>query len=100
MRFSFVIKAEDDREVEAAYRQAVDESLSRALDGGGTVSHHGGIGVLKAPFLAEEVGEDGAWFLGALKRGVDPSGVLNPGKAFPVPEAAAEPAAHADGDGS
>ncbi|MGH2675574.1 MAG: FAD-binding oxidoreductase, partial [Actinomycetota bacterium] len=52
----------------------------------GTISHHHGVGVLKAPFLEEELGAAGVGALRAIKRALDPHGVLNPGKLLP-PEA-------------
>lgn len=46
---------------------------------GGTISHHHGIGLLKAPFMAGEHGEAMRVF-GALKGALDPRDVCNPGK--------------------
>ena len=49
------------------------------MSAGATVSHHHGVGLLKARELAEELGE-GRRMLVALKRAFDPDGILNPGK--------------------
>lgn len=46
---------------------------------GGTISHHHGIGLLKAPFMAGEHGEAMRVFH-ALKEALDPHDVCNPGK--------------------
>ncbi|HEX2568288.1 MAG TPA: FAD-binding protein [Polyangia bacterium] len=46
---------------------------------GGTISHHHGIGLLKAPFMAGEHGE-GMRVFRALKAALDPHDVCNPGK--------------------
>ena len=46
----------------------------------GTISHHHAVGVDHAPYLAAEVGELGVGVLAAVKRRVDPGGILNPGK--------------------
>jgi alkyldihydroxyacetonephosphate synthase len=52
--------------------------MRACLDAGGSISHHHGIGRLKAPWLAEEL--DGWWeVLAAVKRAVDPKGIMNPG---------------------
>ncbi len=47
---------------------------------GGTISHHHGVGVDHRPWMAREKGALGVEALRALKRAVDPSGLMNPGK--------------------
>ncbi|HLI44441.1 MAG TPA: FAD-binding oxidoreductase [Acidimicrobiales bacterium] len=46
---------------------------------GGSISHHHGIGVVRGRYLAEALGE-GYFVLEQLKRALDPTGILNPGK--------------------
>ena len=46
----------------------------------GTITHHHAVGVDHAPYLGAEIGALGAEVLGAVKRAVDPAGVMNPGK--------------------
>lgn len=46
----------------------------------GTISHHHAVGVDHAPYLPAEIGELGVDVLAAVKRELDPEGVLNPGK--------------------
>jgi FAD/FMN-containing dehydrogenase len=41
------------------------------------------VGLLKVPFMAAEMGEEGVGALRAIKRGLDPATVLNPGKLIP-----------------
>lgn len=61
--------------------QAVKRAASEAIvDGGGTISHHHGVGTDHAPWLPREKGEIGYALLQALKKELDPKGVLNPGK--------------------
>lgn len=60
---------------EAMWRDA----LEAALEAGGTVSHHHGVGRLRGEFLARELGAGGAHALSALKRACDPRGILCPG---------------------
>ncbi|BCV22771.1 FAD-binding oxidoreductase [Moorella sp. Hama-1] len=52
---------------------------------GGTLSGEHGIGLLKAPFLKAELGDDGLAVMGGIKRTLDPGNILNPGKVFPGP---------------
>ena len=47
---------------------------------GGTVSHHHGVGIDHARWLAAEKGTVGLDALRAVKQAVDPEGLLNPGK--------------------
>ena len=54
---------------------------SRRLDG--TISAEHGIGRLKRPYLAEELGAAAVDLLYAVKRACDPDGILNPGKLYP-----------------
>lgn len=49
------------------------------LDNGGSLSHHHGIGRLLGPWMQEEVGPTAMGFLRAIKRHLDPAGVMNPG---------------------
>jgi alkyldihydroxyacetonephosphate synthase len=72
---------------EALWRDA----LSAALAAGGTLSHHHGVGRLRAPFLAEELGEGGVQALAALKRAWDPQGLLCPGSPLGAALAAPPP---------
>ncbi|HEV7650383.1 MAG TPA: FAD-binding oxidoreductase [Actinophytocola sp.] len=49
----------------------------------GTISHHHAVGVDHAPYLPAEIGALGVDVLAAVKRELDPEGVLNPGKLVP-----------------
>jgi alkyldihydroxyacetonephosphate synthase len=72
--YTFLVRA-DDRE--AALLQAWSSALDAALAAGGTISHHHGIGQLKAPWLPGEL--DGfAPYLGRIQAVFDPAGVMNP----------------------
>ncbi len=77
--YTFFGKAIEGREV--AQWEAVKDSVTRAfVDAGGALSHHHGVGADHAPFLGRVVGEDGLVVLRALKRELDPEGIMNPGK--------------------
>jgi alkyldihydroxyacetonephosphate synthase len=69
---------------ELAQWHAVKKAASDAIaSGGGTISHHHGVGTDHAPWLAHEKGEIGTSVLRAIKQQLDPKGILNPGKLIP-----------------
>ncbi|MCC7078497.1 MAG: FAD-binding protein [Acidimicrobiia bacterium] len=63
---------------EAAYH-AMTEA---ALDLGGTITGEHGVGLLKRPHLARELGKGALGLHAAVKAALDPEGILNPGKIF------------------
>lgn len=62
-------------------KQAAGDAIVAA---GGTITHHHAVGRDHQPWLADEVGELGIEILQAVKRTVDPRGILNPGKLIPA----------------
>ncbi|MDX2009070.1 MAG: FAD-binding oxidoreductase [Myxococcaceae bacterium] len=77
--FSFVGAASDAQATEARYQRLWRNALGAALSAGANVSHHHGIGLLKAREYQDSLGE-GRHVLAALKRHLDPDGIMNPGK--------------------
>lgn len=77
--FTFAGTAEDPGAAERLYDVIWREGLDAATRVGGTISHHHGVGLLKAPFMAGEHREAMAIFE-AAKTALDPDGILNPGK--------------------
>lgn len=63
-------------------RQAYDLVLQAAVGLGGPVSGEHGIGRLKAWHLGESIGATGLAVHRAIKRALDPAGILNPGAMF------------------
>ncbi|MFB9308407.1 alkyldihydroxyacetonephosphate synthase [Agromyces hippuratus] len=60
--------------------EPVKASVNDALmSGGGTISHHHGVGRDHAPWLEREIGTVGLRILRAVKAELDPAGVMNPG---------------------
>lgn len=77
--FTFLGKAQPGKE--AAHWEAIKEAVTPSfVDAGGALSHHHGIGADHAPYLRRVIGEDGLVVLNALKRELDPEGIMNPGK--------------------
>ncbi len=66
-------------EREAYYRAAWDAGTRAVLEHGGALSHHHGVGINRARFVRDALG-DGLDVLAAVKAALDPNGVLNPGK--------------------
>lgn len=78
--FTVLVPRADDPETQ--WRRA-KHAASEAIAGAGTISHHHGVGVDHAPYLAREIGTLGVDALAAVKSAVDPSGIMNPGKLVP-----------------
>lgn len=69
----------DDAWAERYYRAAWDAVMSATLAHRGSISHHHGIGLLRARYLPEALGR-GYDILRGVKASLDPRGILNPGK--------------------
>jgi alkyldihydroxyacetonephosphate synthase len=82
--FTFLLRAADDQAAERAYLAAWQAAVAACRGVGGTITHHHGIGLLKAPFLADEIGATGMTVLRSVKAALDPKGILNPGKLLSV----------------
>jgi alkyldihydroxyacetonephosphate synthase len=75
---TFVLKPEDFSRAEDVYLQAWSAVMEATLGAGGTIAHHHGIGRLRVPWLERELG-DAYPVLRAIKRALDPAGIMNPG---------------------
>jgi glycolate oxidase len=69
-------------EIPAAVWAAADEVFRAALALGGTLTGEHGVGTLKRHWLGEELGAETLAANLAIKRALDPLGILNPGKAI------------------
>jgi alkyldihydroxyacetonephosphate synthase len=76
--FTFAGQTDPDGR-EAYYRAAWDAGTRAVLAAGGALSHHHGVGLNRARFVREALG-DAFEVLAAVKAALDPRGVLNPGK--------------------
>jgi alkyldihydroxyacetonephosphate synthase len=70
----------DEEQALARYDAAWEAGQRAALAVGATASHHHGIGLLRAPYLPEELGPTGFDVLQRIKAALDPDHLLNPGK--------------------
>jgi alkyldihydroxyacetonephosphate synthase len=77
--FTFAARGRSRSDAEQKYDAIWRAGLAAVHRVGGTISHHHGIGLSKAPFMPEEHGDAMAVYR-ALKDVLDPSSVLNPGK--------------------
>lgn len=76
--FTLASAAPDEASAAATLEKWWDHAMRACLDAGGSISHHHGVGRVKAPWLDEELG---GWreSLVAIKRALDPNGIMNPG---------------------
>lgn len=77
--FSFASSGTSPQAQSERYTAMWKHGLAAAMNAGATVSHHHGVGLLKADALGEQLG-GGKRVLSGLKAAFDPSGILNPGK--------------------
>lgn len=77
--FTFAAHAPETAGAERLYDAIWRDGLDAATRAGGTISHHHGIGLLKAPYMSGEHREAMA-ILEATKVSLDPDGIFNPGK--------------------
>lgn len=70
----------DEAGVLARYDAAWSAALDAAVESGATITHHHGVGLLRAPWLARELGEGGMDMLRRIKAALDPAAIANPGK--------------------
>ena len=80
--YTFIARQEEGAELEqwlAAKTAASDAILAT----GGTITHHHAVGRDHIPWIAAEVGELGLETFRAVKKRLDPAGIMNPGKLIP-----------------
>ncbi|HVO22632.1 MAG TPA: FAD-binding oxidoreductase [Candidatus Margulisiibacteriota bacterium] len=77
--FTFFFRCPTDVEHAVARWATLKRAATAAIvAGGGTLSHHHGVGSWHAPWFKDEVGEAGVRVLKAAAHALDPAGILNP----------------------
>src|SRR3954471_22457958 len=84
--FTVLAAAEQGREIEqwTAAKRAANDAIVRT---GATITHHHAVGTAHREHVATELGDVGIAALYAVKKQLDPAGILNPGKLLPPPTA-------------
>ncbi len=88
--FTFAGCAETREEAERLYDRTWSSALTAAIEAGGTLSHHHGVGRSKAPKLGDELGA-GVDLIEAMSAVLDPASIFNPGNLLPPPGARRRP---------
>ncbi len=81
--FTFACLQKPGREL-AQYLYVKKAAEDAFLAGGASLSHHHAVGTEHLPWMKEDVSATGVRALQALKNGLDPAGVMNPGKLIPT----------------
>ncbi|TDD33532.1 FAD-binding oxidoreductase [Saccharopolyspora elongata] len=76
----FTVLAARDADDPLGQWQRAKMAASDAIAGRGTITHHHAVGADHLPWLEAEIGDVGGAVLAAVKKAVDPTGILNPGK--------------------
>lgn len=87
--FTFGFTQQAGREMEQYLRvkKAAQQSF---MDCGATLSHHHAVGTEHLPWLAADISPIGVKAVAALKRGLDPGNIMNPGRLQPTQDAFGE----------
>jgi alkyldihydroxyacetonephosphate synthase len=81
--FTFAFGRPEAAALEAPYFEAWRRIMQATADGGGSVSHHHGIGRVRRDWLQSDLGEGGVALLRKVKAALDPKGIMNPGVLIP-----------------
>ena len=75
----FTVIAALTADPQGQWAQAKDAASRAIAAAGGTITHHHAVGRDHRPYLEDEIGPLGVEILRAVKRTVDPRGIMNPG---------------------
>ena len=77
---NLMVENYDDPDVRARADAALDILFTWVLEKGGAITGEHGVGLAKKPWIKQALGETSFAVHRALKRSLDPHGILNPGK--------------------
>ena len=77
--FTLIYEIDPDRP-EAQWKMLKTRATEAVLNGGGSLSHHHGVGLYHRPWFQKKAGAPVINALRSLKREWDPRGIMNPGK--------------------
>ena len=80
--FTLIARQREGEEIEQ-WREVKHAASEAILDAGATITHHHAVGRDHMPWMARELGEGALAALAAVKRELDPAGIMNPGKLLP-----------------
>ena len=80
--FTFGCLQRKGREIEQ-YLYVKKAAEDAFMKNGGTLSHHHAVGTEHLPWVEEDLSSTGLKAVKALKNGLDPNGIMNPGKIIP-----------------
>ena len=83
---TFAARPESRDRMAELYRDCWRVVMEATLAEGGGIAHHHGIGRVRRAWLERELGASGVALLRAVKRTLDPDGLLNPGVLLPSDE--------------
>ena len=81
--FTFAARPAERSQMADVYRECWKRTMDAVLELGAGIAHHHGIGRVRRDALPGELGESGIAVLRAVKRALDPEGLLNPGALLP-----------------
>jgi alkyldihydroxyacetonephosphate synthase len=79
----FTVAAPGGEDPLATWLPAKAAACEAIVAAGAAITHHHAVGTDHKPYLPAEIGETGVAVLRAVKRAVDPAGILNPGVLIP-----------------
>jgi alkyldihydroxyacetonephosphate synthase len=81
--FTFLARQQQGEEIEQ-WKAAKQAAGAAIVAHGATITHHHAIGRDHLPWMEAEIGQRGVAALRAVKRELDPAGIMNPGKLLPL----------------
>jgi len=83
--FTFGFMQQKGREMEQ-YLNVKRAAQQSFIDGGATLSHHHAVGTEHLPWLSADISPLGVKAVAAIKHGLDPDNIMNPGRLQPSPD--------------